>query len=77
MGWATPRSHSGATVASSLSAARSVSVTSAKQVQITHRPQHVGAVGTLAAPGPDQATRLEMPEHLFQQQVLGMTGQQT
>ena len=41
-----------------------------KQVQFAHCPQHVGAVGALAAPGPDQAARLEVALHLVQQEVL-------
>ena len=45
-------------------------------MQIAHRPEYVGAVGALAAPGPDQAARLEVPQHLVQQEVLGVTGQQ-
>ena len=36
-----------------------------------HGSQHVGAVGALLAPPPDQAMRLEALEHPVQQQVLG------
>jgi hypothetical protein len=41
-----------------------------EQVQVVHGGQHVGAVGALPAPRPDQAARLEALEHGVQQQVL-------